>query len=239
MRPIGDYINPVFKTSYVDRKLRPLYPHDPSAGVVLNPLDQLIHSILSQKTTTPHADIAFMKLFSTFNRWEELRDARFWDIPPLISACSWPDRKAERIQGSLKQISQILPKLSLDPLLYMTDEEATHFLKQLRGVGPKTSAAVLLFSTMRRSMLPVDSHYHRVTIRLGLLPKSSNMDYAHALLRSRLPLTWSADEMERHYIAVKRHGQQICRPTNPHCDSCCLREVCSYYNRPIQLALGF
>jgi len=225
-------------TKAMDNRLRATYKHDPSAGIVLDPLSQLIHSILSQRTTSKDTDIAFQKLALAYRRWEELRDANIRELPPLISTCSWPDRKAEYIKSALKQISSSYPnKLSLDALHSMTDEQASGFLQKLSGVGPKTSAGILLFSTTRRSALPVDTHYHRVTVRLGLLPPTLGMEQAHILLRSRLPATWSADDMEQHYMAVKRHGQQYCRPTAPKCGSCCLRDVCSFYNRPVQLSL--
>jgi len=50
---------------------------------------------------------------------------------------------------------------------------------------------------MRRPPLPVDTHYQRVTGRLGILPRSLSTQQAHILLRSRLPSTWTADEMEK------------------------------------------
>ena len=46
------------------------------------------------------------------------------------------------------------------------------WLERLPGVGPKTSAAVLLFSRLRMPAMPVDSHHHRVAARLGLIPES-------------------------------------------------------------------
>ncbi len=46
---------------------------------------------------------------------------------------------------------------------------AWEWLEELPGVGPKTSAAVLLFSRLRMPALPVDSHYHRVAQRIGLV----------------------------------------------------------------------
>jgi endonuclease-3 len=45
--------------------------------------------------------------------------------------------------------------------------EARAWLETLPGVGPKTSAAVLLFSRLRLPALPVDSHHHRVAVRLA------------------------------------------------------------------------
>ena len=50
------------------------------------------------------------------------------------------------------------------------------------GVGPKTSAAVLLFSRLRKPALPVDSHHYRVAVRLGLLSARVPVGRSHAVL---------------------------------------------------------
>ena len=67
--------------------------------------------------------------------------------------------------------------------------EAREWLEDLPGVGPKTSAAVLLFSNLRRPALPVDSHHHRVAARLGLIPANVAVGPSHAVLEAQLPPT--------------------------------------------------
>ena len=65
--------------------------------------------------------------------------------------------------------------------------EARAWLESLSGVGPKTSAAVLSFSTLRRPALPVDSHHHRVAVRTGMIPATLAVGPAHAVLSAQLP----------------------------------------------------
>jgi endonuclease-3 len=48
---------------------------------------------------------------------------------------------------------------ALDFLGGLPVREARAWLESITGVGPKTSAAVLLFSRLRRPALPVDSHH--------------------------------------------------------------------------------
>ena len=55
----------------------------------------------------------------------------------------------------------------------MRDQDLWDTLLALPGVGPKTAACVLLFS-LDRPYFPVDTHVHRVAIRLGLVPPRSD-----------------------------------------------------------------
>ncbi len=46
------------------------------------------------------------------------------------------------------------------------DADARDYLVSLPGIGPKTAAVVLSFA-LGRDAMPVDTHVHRVTKRLG------------------------------------------------------------------------
>ena len=85
--------------------------------------------------------------------------------------------------------------MSLDFLADLSVPEARLWLEGLPGVGPKTSAAVLAISRLHRRTLPVDSHHHRVAIRLGLIPATVAVGPSHALLEAMLPPDWSAQQV--------------------------------------------
>ena len=74
--------------------------------------------------------------------------------------------------STLRAVTERVGRLDLSGVADMTVPEARAWLESLPGVGPKTSAAVLSFSALRRRALPVDSHHHRVAQRLGLIPAS-------------------------------------------------------------------
>src|SRR5947209_13072062 len=98
--------------------------------------------------------------------------------------------------------------------------EARDWLEDLPGIGPKTSAAVLLFSNLRRPALPVDSHHHRVAARLGLIPAHVSVGPAHALLEAQLPADWSAQQVYDNHEALMLHGR---KPSHPRR---CRRSTC-------------
>ena len=103
-------------------------------------------------------------------------------------------------------------------------DEALAWLTAIDGVGPKTAAIVLLFS-LGRPAFPVDTHVHRVSLRLGLLPPRTNAVKAHDLLAALgPPPTYYAM-----HINLIRHGREICRARAPLCHICPLQDLCDYY----------
>ena len=128
----------------------------------------------------------------------------------------------------LRLIGDRVGALSLDFLADLSVPEARAWLEALPGVGPKTSAAVLSFSHLRRRALPVDSHHHRVAIRLGLLPPTIAVGPAHALLETQLPSEWTAQDVYDNHEIMMLHGQRCCYYKNPACDRCSILDLCDF-----------
>ena len=194
----------------------------------LDPMSELISSLLSHRTKNKDSGRAFKQLRAEFPTWEAVRDASVEAVQKAIAPCTWPEQKAPRIQQILKQISQEKGELSLDFLADISVEEARAWLEQLSGVGPKTSAAVLSFSTLRRRALPVDSHHHRVAVRTGLIPAKVSVGPSHKLLEAQLPEEWSAQQVYDNHEVLMLHGQRCCHYRNPQCDRCVVLELCPH-----------
>ena len=120
---------------------------------------------------------------------------------------------------------------SLDFLGTMPVRDARAWLEALPGVGPKTSAAVLSFSTLRRPALPVDSHHHRVAARTGLIPATLVVGPSHQMLAAQLPPDWDAQQVYDNHEVLMLHGQQCCFFQNPACGRCPLLDLCPYGQR--------
>ena len=43
-----------------------------------------------------------------------------------------------------------------------------------------------------------------------------------------LPEEWTAEDMDEHHLLVKRLGQVLCRPKNPNCSECPVRDTCEW-----------
>jgi endonuclease-3 len=128
----------------------------------------------------------------------------------------------------LARIKEEHGQYNLDFLNNLPLDEANAWLQSLGGVGPKTAACVLLFAC-QRPILPVDTHVHRVSIRLGLISPKTSADDAHAQLLALLPDPQNARDVLAFHRNMLLHGQRICIWSTPKCGKCVLREWCDYY----------
>lgn len=192
-----------------------------------DPLSELVSALLSHRTRNAVSGAAFRALKERFPTWEAVRDAPVAEVQERIAGCTWPELKAPRVQQVLRAVTdRNHGALSLEFLRDLPAAQARAWLEALPGVGPKTSAAVLLFSNLRVAALPVDSHHHRVAERLGLIPPGTPLDKAHAKLAALLPPDWSAQQVYDHHEVLMFHGQRCCHYQNPKCGRCAVLDLC-------------
>ncbi|MBN1873966.1 MAG: endonuclease III [Anaerolineae bacterium] len=189
------------------------------------PVAALINTILSQNTNDRNRDIAYQQLRVQFPTWEAVRDAPLETVIEAIRPAGLAPSKGPRIQSALQYITEEQGGISLDFLNELPLTQARDWLLSLNGVGPKTAAIVLLFA-LGRSAFPVDTHVHRVTRRLGLIPDKTSREKAHELLEVLVP--------PEHYYAFHLNlialGRQTCHARKPECHKCVVREFCDYFN---------
>ena len=191
-----------------------------------DPLSELVSALLSHRTKNADSHRAFQTLVARFPTWEAVRDAPLDEVEDALTPCTWPEQKAPRLQAVLRAVSATPHGMSLDWLAGLPVREARAWLEALPGVGPKTSAAVLLFSRLRRPALPVDSHHHRVAVRLGLIPETLAVGPSHAVLEALLPPDWDAQTVYDHHEALMLHGQKCCFWRHPACGRCPVYDLC-------------
>jgi endonuclease III len=192
-----------------------------------NPLpaiDELVCTILSQNTNDRNRDIAFNALIRSYPTWDEVRDAPLAEVIAAIRPAGLANQKGARIQQVLRQISAERGNLDLSFLKQMPFEEAKAWLMQFKGVGPKTTAIVLLFS-LGIPAFPVDTHVYRVSGRLGLHPADMTVEEAHPHLAALFdPQTYGPA-----HLNLIRLGREICQARKPLCTVCPLTALCVYY----------
>lgn len=191
-----------------------------------DPLDELIGTVLSQHTSDINTERAFRSLKERFPRWEQVRTAPVDEVADAIRSGGLARIKAPRIQRILDTILQEHGELSLDWILPLPVEQARAELTELPGVGPKTASCVLLFSLGLPAM-PVDTHVHRVSLRLGIIPPKTSAEAAHTMLESLVGA--DRDAVYALHLNLIAHGRAVCAARNPRCDRCPLQECCDYY----------
>lgn len=189
-----------------------------------DPLDELIHTILSQSTSDHNSGMAYAALRRQFPSWQEVLDAPVDEVYEAIKPAGLGRIKAPRIQETLRRIQERTGSLSLDHLDAMPLDEARAWLTSLDGIGPKTAACVLMFA-LGRPALPVDTHVHRVSLRLGLIGPRVDAAAAHALLEGALP----AEAVYPFHLNMIQHGRSTCFARNPACGRCPLAEICPFF----------
>jgi endonuclease-3 len=194
-----------------------------------DPLSELISALLSHRTRNQDSHRAYQQLRARFPTWDAVRDAPTSEVQEAISPCTWPEQKAPRIQAVLREISQRCGgPCDLALLADKPVAEARAWLETIPGVGPKTSAAVLLFSTLRIPAMPVDSHHHRVAQRLALIGPKVDEKAAHRLLEALLPPGWDAQQVYDHHESFMYHGQKCCYFHTPACGRCVVLDQCPF-----------
>jgi endonuclease-3 len=190
------------------------------------PMHELISTMLSHRTTHDNEETAYRRMRERFGSWEAIRDAPIEALSEAISTATIPEAKAPNIQKALTQIIAERGEASLEFLRDMPAEDGLAWLMALPGVGIKTASLVLLFCFSKR-LLPVDTHVHRVSQRLGLIGPKVSANAAHKLLLELLPQ--DPHILYNFHVTMLRHGQRLCVWGTPHCEPCPLQEWCDWY----------
>ena len=191
-----------------------------------NPLDSLIHTLLSQNTTAANCERAYAGLRRRFRTWDAVWEASLKDLIATIRPGGLATIKAVRIKALLEEIWKEQGHFDLSFLRDLSDEEVRAYLGRFKGIGGKTTACVLLFG-LGRAAFPVDTHVFRVCRRLGLLDGKATPEKAQAFLE---PLVRSRDCHALHVHLVD-HGREVCKAHHPACGACVLSGACAYGRR--------
>jgi endonuclease-3 len=193
-----------------------------------DPMTELILTILSQNTSDTNSGRAFMRLISRFPTWESVMAADPSAIEKEIAVGGLAKTKAPRIQKIVEEVWARRGSFELTFLGDMPLEESKEWLRSLPGVGPKTAACVLMFA-LGKPALPVDTHVHRVSRRLGLVPAKATAEKSHDILEAML----APEEVYPFHISLIKHGRRMCHAQRPKCGDCPLLDGCPHGRKVI------
>jgi endonuclease III len=186
-----------------------------------DPLEELILTVLSQHTSDTNADRAFAALRKRYPTWEAVVRARPAGLADTIRSGGLANTKAPRIQAILREIRERQGSFDLAWMPDAADADVADYLRSLPGIGPKTVAVVMGFA-LGRPTIPVDTHVHRVSRRLGLVPERSSAEQADAILHQAVP----PDLRMQLHVGLISLGREICKAGRPRCELCPLSDIC-------------
>ncbi|MCB2209427.1 endonuclease III [bacterium] len=197
---------------------------DPVWRTPLPPVDELVSTILSQNTNDVNRDKAFDSLKAAFPDWESVMEADTDEVIEAVRIAGLANQKGPRIQGALQDIAdQTGGNLDLEFLREMPLKDARKWLMDIKGVGPKTAAIVLLFS-MGIPAFPVDTHIYRTTGRIGLRPQKISVEKTHAYLEERIPEDYFYDL----HLNLIQLGREVCGARKWECFRCPVEDLCEF-----------
>lgn len=174
----------------------------------------LIAVILSVQCTDARVNKVTKVLFKDYNTPEKLASANQDEIEKIIFSCGFYRNKAKNIISCSKDILE-----RFGGHVPSTLEE----LQTLAGVGRKT-ANVVYSLWFHGDAIAVDTHVFRVSNRIPLAKGKNPIDIENGLMKKFPKSEWS----NLHYLLVL-FGRYHCKAKNPECETCGLKELCSYY----------
>lgn len=185
--------------------------HEAETG---NPFSILIGTILSARTKDENTAKVVKKLFRNYKSVNALAKAKVKDVEKLIKSIGFYHVKAKRIIEVASIISsQYKGKVPND-----FDE-----LLKLPGVGRKTANCVLVYA-FDSPAIPVDTHVHRISNRIGLVNTKTPEETEFELMKKIPKKYWL--EINDTFVM---YGQNICKPISPLCSVCKIKNSCKYY----------
>ncbi len=189
---------------------------DPEDDVVpdRSPFEVLISTILSQRTKDVNTHRASEALFEVYDTPEKLAEAPLDELKELIEPAGFYNVKSKRIKEAARIVHE-----EYDDEVPPDIED----LLDLEGVGRKTANCVLVYG-FGEPAVPVDTHVHRISNRMGIA-ETKDPEETEKVLEEKIP--------KKYWIEINKlmveFGKNICQPRSPKCDICPLTDMCLYY----------
>lgn len=169
--------------------------------------------ILSSRSTDVLINRIAPELFRAFPSMRDLAKAEPEDLFPYVHGITNFRHKSDW----LVSIARIVKD---DKHIPTTMNELT----KLPGIGRKSANVIIGESGGKAEGVIVDLHVARVAPRLGIAKSTEPDKIEEEIMEAVAPRRWHAAGMGMTFL-----GREICRPKNPNCPECVVRNVCHYY----------
>ena len=182
-----------------------------------SPFHLLVAVILSAQCTDKRVNMVTPELFKRYPYPQDMADSSEEEIFGYIKSISYPNSKAKYLKNTAKRLVEV----------YNGEVPSdVKELQTLQGVGRKT-ANVIASVVFNQATMPVDTHVHRVSRRIGLTSNAKTVRQTEEQLMSNIP---------KDNVALLHHqlillGRYICKARKPECDKCSLTLCCKFFNQ--------
>lgn len=199
----------------VIERLKSQYP-DAACSLEYDDAWKLLVSVrLAAQCTDARVNVVVKDLFGKFPTAEAMARASAEEIEEIVRPCGLGRSKARDISACMKQIVEChdgrVPE-DFDALL------------KLPGVGRK-SANLIMGDVFGKPAIVTDTHCIRLCNRIGLVNDIKDPKKVEMELWKIVPPEEGNDLCHRFVL----HGREVCTArTTPHCEKCCLADICHY-----------
>ncbi len=197
----------------VIEKLKKEYP-DAGCTLEYDEAWKLLVSVrLAAQCTDARVNVVVEKLYEEYPDVNALAEASVEEIEKIVHPCGLGNSKARDISACMKMLR--------DEFGGKVPDDFDTLLK-LPGVGRK-SANLIMGDVFGKPAIVTDTHCIRLSNRIGLVKGIKEPAKVEKELWKIIPPEEGNDLCHRMVL----HGRDICTArTHPHCDKCCLQDVC-------------
>lgn len=205
--------SPEEKIVFLNEVLGNKYPNPKSELLYKSPFQLLVATILAAQATDRQVNVITKELFRQAPDAETLSRMQLDEVTGLVRSINYFNNKAKNIL----EVSHILTERYQGKV-----PDTREGLESLPGVGRKT-ANVVLSNAFNQAVMPVDTHVHRVSNRIGLV-LSDKPERTETELMKIIPEGWVINF--HHYLLL--HGRYTCKAKKPDCASCAVSSICNF-----------
>lgn len=205
--------SPEEKILFLNEALGAAYPNPKSELHYESPFQLLIATIMAAQATDRQVNVITGELFRRAPDAATMSCMELDEVRELVRSINYCNNKAKNIL----EVSRILVERWQGVVPGNREE-----LESLPGVGRKT-ANVVLSNAFGLPVMPVDTHVHRVSNRIGLIQTGKPEESEKELMKI-IPEAWIIPF--HHYLLL--HGRYTCKAKKPDCAHCPLTSVCDY-----------
>lgn len=172
----------------------------------------LVVVVLSAQDSDKHINEIAPAFFKAFPDMASLAKADAESLYPFIA-------KVRNFGNKTNWLLKLAQIVKSDKNIPLSMDELT----KLPGIGRKSANVIMRGAGVKAEGVIVDLHVVRVAPRLGIASGTDPKKIELQIMQHIPEKDWGEVGMAMSFL-----GREICRPTNPKCGDCLVKDVCAY-----------